>query len=69
MSDNTILVSTNLTTNSRIIADTFGKRHDDVLKRITNLGAPADFNARKFAVVKYVDTKGEMRQSGWMCRE
>lgn len=50
------------TTTSRDIADTFGKRHDDVLKRIRTLNCSAEFNARNFSGVEYIDAKGETRQ-------
>ena len=37
------------TTTSRDIAETFGKRHDDVLKRIRSLDCSPEFHARNFA--------------------
>lgn len=37
------------TTTSRDIAETFGKRHDDVLKRIRALDCSAEFRLRNFA--------------------
>lgn len=49
------------TTTSRDIAETFGKRHDDVLKRIRSLDCSPVFNARNFAGVEYTDAKGEKR--------
>lgn len=49
------------TTTSRDIAATFGKRHDDVLRRIRALDCSPEFNARNFAAVDYVDAKGEVR--------
>ena len=50
-----------LKTTSRDIADRFGKRHDDVLKRIRSLECSPEFNARNFALVDYIDAKGEAR--------
>jgi Rha family phage regulatory protein len=50
-----------LKTTSRDIADHFGKRHDDVLKRIRSLECSSEFNARNFALVDYIDAKGEAR--------
>lgn len=49
------------TTTSRDIAETFGKRHDDVLKRIRSLDCSSEFSARNFADVQYTDAKGELR--------
>ena len=54
---------------SRDVAKFFGKRHDDVLKAIKNLGCSEQFNARNFAAVKYVDAKGESRKSYLMTRD
>ncbi len=52
-----------LSTTSMQIAAAFGKRHDDVLKAMRNLTTqlPAEFNARNFAAVGYLDDKGESR--------
>lgn len=50
-----------ITTTSRKIAELFGKRHADVLRRISKLDCSADFNQRNFAPVEYLDDKGEMR--------
>jgi Rha family phage regulatory protein len=49
------------TTTTRDIAEAFGKRHDDVLKRMGTLGCSGEFNARNFAAVEYIDAKGERR--------
>ena len=50
-----------VTTTSRKIAELFGKRHADVLRRIDNLDCSGDFNQRNFARVEYIDEKGEKR--------
>lgn len=50
-----------VTTTSRKIADRFGKRHADVLRSISKLGCSDDFNQRNFALVEYIDEKGEKR--------
>ncbi|WP_323883131.1 Rha family transcriptional regulator [Aeromonas hydrophila] len=42
-----------LVTTSLKVAKLFGKRHDDVLKKIRNLECSADFNLRNFAEVSY----------------
>lgn len=39
-------------TTSMIVAEVFGKRHDDVLKRIRNLDCSQDFYARNFAEIE-----------------
>lgn len=49
------------TTTSRDIAETFGKEHRDVVRRITTLDCTPEFNARNFARVEYTDAKGEKR--------
>lgn len=48
-------------TNSRDVADYFGKRHDDILKKLRNIDSSPEFNARNFAEVNYIDAKGEKR--------
>lgn len=48
-------------TTSLNVAETFGKRHDDILKRFRNLDCSPEFNARNFAEVDYLDQKGEKR--------
>lgn len=67
----TAIVSKNMKTDSRIIAEKFGKRHDDIIKRIRNSmeDLPADFNARNFAAVEYIDPKGESRPMYEMTRD
>lgn len=50
-----------ITTTSRKIAELFGKRHADVLRRIDNLDCSVDFNQRNFSLVEYIDEKGEKR--------
>ncbi|MBJ7581646.1 Rha family transcriptional regulator [Aeromonas veronii] len=40
-------------TTSLKVAEIFGKRHDDVLKKIRNLECSAEFNRRNFAEVSY----------------
>lgn len=49
------------TTTSRDIAETFGRRHTDVVERINKLECSPEFNARNFSRVEYVDAKGERR--------
>ena len=49
-------------TTSRQVAEVFGKRHDDVLKAIRNLGCSKGFNLRNFAEIEYLDGKGRTQQ-------
>ena len=49
------------TTTSLNIADKFEKRHADVLRSVENLECSKEFNKRNFALVDYMDTKGEKR--------
>ena len=46
------------TTTSRDIAETFGKAHKDVLRRIRILDCSAEFNQRNFAPIEFIDAKG-----------
>lgn len=48
-------------TSSRLVAQTFGKAHKDVLRAIRNVDCSSIFNQRNFAPVKYLDQKGESR--------
>lgn len=43
------------TTSSRDIAEFFGKRHDDVLKRIQSLGCSPEYRLRNFAETPYTN--------------
>jgi Rha family phage regulatory protein len=50
-----------LVTSSRMIADKFGKRHDNILRAIQNIECSEEFNALNFEVVEHIDNKGEKR--------
>ncbi len=56
-------------TDSRTVAATFGKRHDDVLRRIRALDIPADFTARNFAVSEYKDETGRTLPCYYITRD
>jgi Rha family phage regulatory protein len=47
-----------ITTTSLQIAEHFGKRHDTVLRAISNLEAPKEWTDRNFAVSEYTDRTG-----------
>ena len=63
MRDGKIVVS------SRQIARAFGKEHRDVLKSIRSLDCSEKFNARNFALVEYLDVKGEKRPEYLLSRD
>lgn len=48
-------------TNSLKVAEAFGKNHRDVLRAIKRIDCSKDFNERNFALVDYLDGKGEKR--------
>ncbi len=48
-------------TDSLKIAETFGKRHADVLRSINSLKCSEEFRELNFALVDYTDAKGELR--------
>lgn len=56
-------------TTSLKVAEFFGKRHDDVLRRVRSLDCSPEFNARNFAPVEYVDKKGECRPAYEMTKD
>lgn len=57
---------------SRIVAEFFDKRHDDVLKRIRNIDCSEEFRLRNFAESSYLNTQGkeqplyELTRDGFM---
>lgn len=56
-------------TTSLKVAEFFGKRHRDVLRRVRNLGCSPEFNERNFAPVEYIDSKGERRPAYEMTKD
>jgi len=50
-----------IVTTSTDIAKCFGKRHDNILRKIESLDCSAEFNALNFELVEYEDGKGELR--------
>ena len=58
-----------ITATSLQVAEHFGKRHRDVLRAIRNLGCSAEFNERNFALVDYIDDKGERRPQYHVTRD
>ncbi|HDS1203082.1 TPA: Rha family transcriptional regulator [Shewanella algae] len=58
-----------LITTSINVAEAFGKRHDDVLRKIKVLDCSDNFNARNFTGVEYLDAKGEKRPMWQMTKD
>lgn len=58
-----------VTTTSLHVAEHFGKRHDDVIKRIRALECTAEFSARNFADAEYIDSQGKSRPYYRMTRD
>ncbi len=50
-----------IVTDSRAIADAFGKRHANVLQAIENLECSQEFKLRNFQPGDYADAKGQKR--------
>jgi len=63
------LVTPALKTTSRIVADSFGKLHKDVLKSVRNLECSNDFSERNFAPTSYVDVQGKEHTEYAMTRD
>jgi len=65
------LITPNLRTTSRLVAEKFGKQHSHVLRDIQKLieDLPEDFNASNFGLVDYIDAKGEARPMYEMTRD
>lgn len=54
---------------SRDVAETFGKRHDDVLKAVRNLGCSEQFRLRNFAESSYKNTQNKKQPEILMTRD
>ncbi|MCP3738796.1 Rha family transcriptional regulator [Rossellomorea sp. BNER] len=61
MSNLVFIKNGQVVTDSLKLAKKFDKRHGDVIRAIENLECSEDFNERNFALVNYVDKKGETR--------
>lgn len=64
MADGNTLKTTTLN-----IAESFGKRHDNVVTKVDNLECSPEFNALNFKEVEYLDKKGEKRRSYEMTKD
>lgn len=56
------------TTDSLVVAQNFGKRHDNIIQKIENLIKSDKSNRLNFKVVEYEDNKGEARKKYVMNR-
>ncbi|MDR1926176.1 MAG: Rha family transcriptional regulator [Endomicrobium sp.] len=63
------VVNNQSVTTSLKIAEVFNKRHDAVLRSIKSLDCSEEFNLHNFAVVEYIDAKGEKRPSYTITRD
>lgn len=65
------LVSPEMRTTSRVVAEKFGKRHADVLRSIesTAQDLPEEFSQRNFASATYLDAQGKPRQQYQLTRD
>lgn len=58
-----------LVTDSRFVAEYFGKRHDNVIRSVKSLKCSLEFNRLNFEGVHYHDSKGEVRQAYQMTKD
>ena len=56
-------------TTSILVAEKFERNHRDILRAIKKLDCSQEFNERNFALVEYVDTKGEKRPMYQMTKD
>ena len=56
-------------TTSILVAETFERNHRDILRAIKKLDCSQEFNERNFALVEYVDAKGEKRPMYQMTKD
>ncbi|RWT34456.1 hypothetical protein DN612_01505 [Aeromonas caviae] len=64
-----VVESGSLMTTSIKVAEAFGKRHDNVLRKLETLGCSPEFNALNFEAVEYLDLKGEARKAWNMTKD
>lgn len=60
-SDAIVIHQAEIRTTSLKVAEAFGKRHDDVLRKLKSMECSTDFTERNFAASQYQDAKGEKR--------
>ena len=59
------------TTTSQLVAETFGKRHTEVIRGIRDLQdkCPKEFSGRNFASAEYTDAQGKPRTQYLLTRD
>lgn len=63
------IINNQVKTTSLIVADTFGKRHDNVIQKIETLECPQNFTDLNFKVSEYIDETGRKLKSYEITRD
>lgn len=58
-----------MVTDSRIVANKFGKNHRDVIRSINQLECSQEFNVRNFAPIEYIDGMGRKQRAITMTKD
>ncbi|MGL5648800.1 MAG: Rha family transcriptional regulator [Clostridium sp.] len=58
-----------IVTTSRKVADVFGKRHSDVIRKIESIDCYGDFSQRNFASAEYIDEQGKPRKQYYLTKD
>ncbi len=58
-----------IVTDSRTLAQTFGKRHDNVLRALDRLQCSQEFSRLNFEVAEYMDAQGKIRRHFTMTKD
>ena len=69
MKDLVQMIDGKAVTTSRKVAEVFEKQHKDILRAIRDLDIPEDYHERNFALVEYIDSKGEKRPEYLITRD
>ncbi len=67
--ENFTISANDVKTTSLNVAVAFGKRHDNLLKKLESIDCSDKFNALNFKVVEYIDAKGEKRPMWEMTKD
>ncbi len=69
MNNIVLIKNQSVITTSLLVAEKFERNHRDVLRAIKKLDCSQEFNERNFALVEYVDAKGEKRPMYQMTKD
>lgn len=58
-----------IVTTSRKVAEVFGKRHGDVIRKIESIDCYGDFSQRNFASAEYIDEQGKPRKQYYLTKD